>query len=733
MRMSSHNYYAHSNESRDKSTWQPLATHLTNVAELASKFADDFEGGKFAYASGMLHDIGKYSSEFQSLLDGAKIRVDHSTAGAIVSRQKYPASQSRVLEYIVAGHHAGLANFGSVQSGLEQRLIHRKLPDYGGYIDEISLPDLTGVIPSIKPGNGSAGFSISFFIRMLFSCLIDADSLDTERFCNPEKAVQRGNYDDFIVLSNKFDRHMASKRTGSDGNIINNYRNDIFDQCKSKGSERPRLFTLTVPTGGGKTLSSMAFALEQVKKYGLKRIIYVIPYTNIIEQTAAIFKEIFGEKNVLEHHSNFDPWASEDESDNPSYNSIMFSTENWDAPIIVTTNVQFFESLFSNKRSRCRKIHNISKSVIIFDEAQMLPIQYLSPCLAAVTELVRNYGSSIVMCTATQPKFSELLRGDEMPREIIESPKELYEAFKRVEFKNFGVINDEELSAALRNEDKVLCIINTRNHAKALYDSLSDTKNIFHLSARMCPVHRRQKLDVIRKILDKKGEPCRVISTQLIEAGVDIDFPTVFRAMSGLDSIAQAAGRCNREGKLQSGRVNVFRSSEKHGQATSWQRRTAELGEMILGNGNEPLSLENIEMFFHALYYHEGEDGRDRKKILKLLEERSRSLEYPFEDVNDLFSIVEKGTREVVIPYDYNVQSIIEEMHMAQYPWKYARKLQGYTVSIFEPEFKELAAMHAIDTIGDRFFVLNDLKKYSSDTGLLSSKYNNYENALLLV
>lgn len=707
-----------------------------NVAELASAFANDFNGREFAYASGILHDVGKYSSEFQSLLDGARVRVDHSTAGAIESRRKYPVLQSRVLEYIVAGHHAGLMNYGSSESGLESRLNGRKLPDYSNYAKEIILPDLNGVNPGIKLGNNSVGFSIAFFVRMLFSCLVDADSLDTERFCDPGKASLRGVYDDIDSLAIKFDQYMTMKRSTSRESMINRYRNEIFEQCLRKGSEPPQLFSLTVPTGGGKTLSSMAFALEQVKRHGLKRIIYVIPYTNIIEQTAAILKEIFGEKNVLEHHSNFDPWVSEDESTDRGYESLRLSTENWDAPIIVTTNVQFFESLFSHRRSRCRKIHNVSRSVIIFDEAQMLPTHYLLPCLSAVTELVRNYGSSIVMCTATQPKFGDLLSVRDRPKEIIESPKELYEAFKRVTVKNLGVLNDKELSTNLRDEEKVLCIVNTRNHAKAIYDSLSDMDNVFHLSARMCPVHRKQILGAIKKKLNGEDKSCRVISTQLIEAGVDIDFPIVYRAMSGIDSIAQAAGRCNREGKLRSGEVKIFRSSEKHGQSTSWQKRTAELGEMVLENGGEPLSLENVEKFFHSLYYHEGEEGLDRKGILRLLKEGAEGrhiLEFPFEEVSDSFSIIEKGTKEIVIPYDDNVCHAIEEMNASRYPWKYVRKLQGYTVSIFEDEFRELVAMCSIDTIGDRFFMLNDLKKYSPNTGLLSSKYKYIEDPLLLV
>lgn len=727
-------YYAHTTNSKDKATWQPLIDHLTNVAEIASGFASVFNGGEIAYASGLLHDIGKYSLDFQSMLDGARARVDHSTAGAIESKRKYPFLHSRIIEYIVAGHHTGLANYGSAESGLESRLNCKNLPDYSNYLREIELPDLSGVNPRLQSGS-NAGFTISFFIRMLYSCLVDADSIDTELFCNPEKASLRGVYDDFGSLADRFNQYMALKR--SDGNEleINQRRRAIFDQCVRKGSEKPQLFTLTVPTGGGKTLSSMAFALEQVRLYGLKRIIYVIPYTNIIEQTAATFKSIFGERNVLEHHSNFDSQLSEDDSADTGYNTLMLSTDNWDAPIIVTTNVQFFESLFSNRRSRCRKIHNVAKSVIIFDEAQMLPTEYLLPCLAAVTELVRNYGSSAVMCTATQPKFSELLLEEERPKEIIESPRELYDAFKRVRVENLGELDDNELSSFLKGEKKVLCIVNTRNHAKALYDSLSELDGTFHLSARMCPVHRRQILDIIKKRLNKH-ESCRVISTQLIEAGVDIDFPKVYRAMSGIDSIAQAAGRCNREGMLEFGEVKIFRSSERHGRSTSWQSKTAELGEIVLNSSVEPLSLENVEKYFSSLYYHDGGNGLDRKNILKLLKgglEGNRIMEYPFEDVNDLFAIIGKGTKDLIVPFDEHARSIIKEMSASQFPWKYLRKLQGYSVSIYEREFKNLVSNHMVDLIGDRFFVLKDLTQYSPNTGLFTGNYYDVENPLLLI
>ena len=397
-------YYAHSTKNPDKSDWQSLQSHLTKVAELSRDFADTFNAGDLAYTSGLLHDLGKYSQEFQKRLEGEKIHVDHSTAGAQEAKLQYPLQPGRILEYIVAGHHGGLLNFGSRVNGLEKRLELTDLPDYTAYRDEIQLPDLTSLRPNLKPLPEKPGFSISFYTRMLYSCLVDADSLDTESFKTPDRATLREHYDSFEILSKKFGDHMEAKLAGAEENPINKRRKEIFDQCVEKAELPPQMFTLTVPTGGGKTLASMAFALEHLKKNGLQRIFYIIPYTSIIEQNAAIFREIFGSRNVLEHHSNFDPKPRDFENFPSGEESLSLSTENWDMPVVVTTNVQFFESLFSNKRSRCRKLHSLAKSVIILDEAQMLPTEYLKPCLAALSELVRNYGSTVVICTCDPAK-----------------------------------------------------------------------------------------------------------------------------------------------------------------------------------------------------------------------------------------------------------------------------------------------------------------------------------------
>ncbi len=715
-------YYAHTTEKEDKSDWQTLEEHLTNVANISSAFATDFNACEFAYAGGLLHDIGKYSPEFQKRLEGNYGRVDHSTAGAREAESLYPFPLSRFLEYIVAGHHGGIPNYGTNVKGLKKRICSAELHDYSSYTKEIPAPVLNSSHIRFSCGKNNRGFTCSFYIRMLYSCLVDADSLDTEHFTRPDQSALRGQYDTFDELSNRFEDHTkAFAKIGE--SLINQCRNDVLRQCKEKAQLPPQMFTLTVPTGGGKTLSSMAFSLDHLKKNDLKRIFYVIPYTSIIEQNADVFRNIFGNGNVLEHHSNYDPRQRETNATDPVNESLTLSTENWDIPIVVTTNVQFFESLFSNRRSRCRKIHNLSKSVIILDEAQMLPIGYLKPCLAALSELVLNYGSTVVICTATQPKIGSLLDERTQPLEIIDAPDKLYKTLRRVHVNNAGELDDEELSDRLRELKQVLCIVNTRKHAKFLSEKVSDPKDpesCFHLSAAMCPAHRRKTLARILELL-KEGLPCRVISTQLIEAGVDIDFPVVYRAMTGIDSVAQAAGRCNREGRAESGEVYVFRSAEEYGKATSWQKRVAEIGEMIFDDFEDPLTLDAVENYFNKLYRYEGVGGLDKKGILPSLDERLNELAFPFEKVNDDFAIIENGTKDVVIPWDNSARSLIEKIRKIGFPDNFGRGLQGYTVSVYPQEFKALEKSRALDFVGERFHVLTNMSLYSEKTGLMKS------------
>ncbi|TFH41084.1 MAG: CRISPR-associated helicase Cas3', partial [Lysobacterales bacterium] len=533
---------------------QTVEEHLIGVAELARGFCRGFAWSDWAYQAGLWHDLGKYSDEFQQLIRGKRIRVDHSTAGA-QHASKTLRDPGRLLAYAIAGHHAGLPN-GDSNDGSD--LTHRLAKEVPAIPHcPASLLDARPLSPLACPLNRPRrAFSLAFFARMIYSCLVDADFLDTERFMVSETSEQRGRYPQLAEVNEKLTAHLAALSARAEGSV-NQHRAAVLQQCLAAAELEPGLFSLTVPTGGGKTLSSLAFALRHALKHGMDRVIYVIPYTSIIEQNATVFRSVVGDDAVLEHHSSFDPQQNEDDDVSPEAMRARLSTENWDAPLVVTTSVQFFESLFACRSSRCRKLHSILNSVVILDEAQMLPVNLLRPCIEVLRELTLYYRTTVVLCTATQPALSTsptFRNGLDGVREIIAKPEELYKALKRVSISDIGKLQDAELVERLRGHEQVLCVVNTRGHARKLYELLAGAPGLYHLSASMCPAHRSIKFAEIRSALAAK-KPCRVISTQLVEAGVDIDFPVVYRAMAGIDSIAQAAGRCNREGKLLCGTV----------------------------------------------------------------------------------------------------------------------------------------------------------------------------------
>ncbi|MFT9056848.1 MAG: CRISPR-associated helicase Cas3', partial [Ethanoligenens sp.] len=540
-------YYAHtksdpeSKEPLSPEHWQPLLAHLEQVAARAQKFGDAFGSGMFANLCGLFHDLGKYSDKFQRHLLQNGPRVDHSTAGAQELSRRF-GTLGFLLAYCVAGHHAGLPDGGTKAATADDPTLcgrlKKKVEPYDGYTTELNLEkEIQELQLPLQPLEG-AGFSLSFYIRMLYSCLVDSDYLDSEAAMNG--AVERKIGEDIPALAVKLEEYI--QRLGEPDNDINRKRTQILRDCMAHAEWEKGLYTLTVPTGGGKTISSLAFALEHAKRRGMRRVIYVIPYNSIIEQNAAVFKKILGEENVLEHHSNF----NYDDSSEQLIRQRL-ATENWDMPVIVTTTVQFFESLFANRSSKCRKLHHLADSVIIFDEAQMLPLPYLKPCVRAIAELVYNYGCTSVLCSATQPALGEQFPKELLTRELCSGTGKLYSFFRRTELIQVGPLSDAELAKRLNMEKQVLCIVNTRAQAQALF-LLLQKEGSFHLSTLMYPKHRSQVLDEIRQRL-RNGKPCRVVATSLIEAGVDVDFPVVYRAQAGLDSQIQAAGRCNREGK----------------------------------------------------------------------------------------------------------------------------------------------------------------------------------------
>ena len=711
-------YYAHTKSDGPLSEWQPLKSHLEQAARLAGQLADKFGAASLGYAAGLLHDIGKYSTEFQQRLLGNNSPVDHSTAGARVAAQAHESFGIPVA-YAVAGHHSGLPNGDpmSAPASLIARLdTTRPIPEFSAFLREIqpaliSKPSLA-MVDAKQPG-----FALSFLARMLYSCLVDADFRDTEAFCDPVKAGQRGrDLPSIADLLQILDRRLDRLCVSAEATRVNQARSAVLAACRQGAAAIPAWFSLTVPTGGGKTLSSLAFALRHAVVNHLDRVIYVMPFTSIIEQNAKVFRSILGDEAVLEHHSNYDPPDSDGENDTV-YGRLRLAAENWDSPVVVTTNVQFFESLFAARSSRCRKLHNIARSVVILDEAQMLPVEYLRPCLAALAELVRNYGISVVLCTATQPALEGMLPGSPRVVELAPDPPRLYEDLRRVRVLPIGSLNDDELGNRLCQQEQALCIVNTRRHAREVYQRLHGLPGTYHLSAHMCPAHRSAKLEAIRQVLSE-GRPCRVVSTQLVEAGVDVDFPVVYRAMAGIDSIAQAAGRCNREGRLESGSVYLF-EPEKHGRAPGFLARTADVAQGTLRRHADPLSLESVADYFRDLYGIEA-GNLDKKDILRRLEESARSLMFPFRDIADEFRLIEENTVSIIVPWGDEAKHLRAHALSGRLGDMPYRRLQKYTVQVYPQEFAGMGH-DCIQTVAETFHFLIADRLYSKDLGLLPS------------
>ena len=711
-------FYAHSKDNEPPENWQALEDHLTRVAELAQSFADEFGAGEWGYLAGLWHDLGKYSKEFQKYLstsgdpdahiEAKPGRVDHSTAGAQHAFGK-SKSEGKLLAYAIAGHHAGLLNGKDNEGSCLAARLEKAIPSCDACPDWLlRLPILKG--PPFPLDKSRFCFQLSFFTRMIYSCLVDADFLDTERFMDEEKSRWRQGYPSLEILHEKLQAHLEQLTAKASPTPINGHRADILKYCIAAADQQPGLFSLTVPTGGGKTLSSLAFALKHALRFGKKRIIYVIPYTSIIEQNAAVFRDILGEDAVLEHHSNFDPVEEDHRS--------RLAAENWDGPLIVTTNVQFFESLFACRSSRCRKIHRIADSVVILDEAQMLPVPLLKPSLEVLRELALNYRTTIVLCTATQPALSTsetFKEGLEGVREIIPDPAILYRIFKRVKTVKLPPLSDEELADRLNECRQVLCIVNTRKHARQLYERLSDKEGRFHLSALMCPAHRTEVLDRIRAAL-AKGDPCRVISTQLVEAGVDIDFPVVFRSIAGVDSIAQAAGRCNREGKLM-GNGQVFVFTPEAGLPPGYFRQAAETAEAVLRHHGDPLSLEAVRAYFEQFYWLKGA-ALDQHQILADLAEGAKAGDFPFRVVAEKFKIIEEGMAPIIIPWNGDAERIVEELRYSTFPAAAARKAQRFTIQVYPQSVCDLLNAGSVERLREQYNVLINRDLYGEDLGL---------------
>ena len=719
-------YYAHSGNKSDKSDWQLLSDHLKKVGSIAAENARYFDASILAKNAGLLHDLGKYTEAFQKRLEGG-IRVDHATAGAQIVVKKW-GNFGKVLAYIIAGHHTGLANgidSGKDRSTLDDRL-KKTIPELDrAWGEEIALPDQLS-FPSFKP----TGFQTAFLIRMLFSCLVDADFIDTEKFYQELEGNQkkRGNHPPLKKLQQTLNSHLEDLRNNVVSNssgTVNELRQEVLDYSRQQALLSPGLFSLTVPTGGGKTLTSMAFALDHAIKHQLRRVIYVIPFTSIIEQNAKVFRDAFkelGDGIVLEHHSAFDDEKFKNSEE--TKDKLKLAMENWDAPVVVTTAVQFFESLFADRKSKCRKLHNITGSVIILDEAQMLPLKLLRPTMAAIDELARNYKCSVVLCTATQPALlhPEFPNGFKNVREIAPDPPELYIKLDRVTVRYIGDQTDEQLNERIKNNKQILVIVNNRRHARALYDLIGASKSHYHLTTLMCAKHRKKVLDTIREKL-KAGEQCKVISTSLIEAGVDVSFPRLMRAETGLDSVAQAAGRCNREDEAskEDSEVLIFTTPEWKA-PSEIDQYAASMRHVLRNHEGNLLAPEAIKAYFEDVYWRKG-DELDAKKLLKTHRDHHAKLTFPFQTIASEYRIIESYMYPIIIAYDDEAEALIEKLRYSEFVGSTARKLQPYLVQVPEQAFIGLKSAGAIETVqpekfGDQFILLINMDLYSDKAGL---------------
>lgn len=741
--------YAHSREGSDPSEWQTLDEHLRNVAALASQFAASFGYENWGRVLGFYHDAGKVNPAFQRRLYGSKDLVDHGAPGAQAVLSRYTSAlgdaNGCLLAFPIVGHHGGMPN--GLKSGdggrtpLSRRLSADGVEDvvraFLDYVERtgITLPDSSELEPmpleklalsgDIATAQARGIFSASVFSRILFSCLVDADYIDTERYIAPDAAAARDSVSrcrSIAELSHLLDRHMDGIMASTVQSMVNNMRAEVLEECRAAARGRRGIYTLTVPTGGGKTLSSLSFAFRHAVANGMDRVIYAIPYTSIVEQTAHVFREVLGDVNVLEHHSNYDFDLIEDDEERLA---ARLAVQNWDAPLIVTTNVQLFESLFTNKPGKCRKLHNIANSVIVLDEAQTLPDGLLTVTLAMLEELVADYNVTVLLCTATQPALDGLWPFGTHPHEIVSCQKDLDIALgSRVRFVIDGGIREDELVDALPANHQVLCILGTKKKARVIFEDVvrrmgvaeidaAAEHGIFHLSANMTPLHRSEVLDGVKRRL-VSGDRCIVISTQLVEAGVDIDFPVVYREIAGADSLVQAAGRCNREGRLDQGIVHIFEISDEFENGlsskrydASWLGRMKAITKRLIEAHGGAFDAAMSREFFECRYGASTAVGLDAEGLYgdmvssALLEARPVFGTLDFEQYAEKYRIIEDDTVPVFVPWGEKGRLLLEELSDAcsrGVPAStFAVKLQQSSVGVAPWRLAELVRAGAVD------------------------------------
>ena len=718
---------------------QTIKDHSLCTAEMAKNFSVA-ELKPLVYSLSLLHDIGKYQPSFQERINGKNIRAEHSTCGAIEAKKLFGKGvSSMIAQYCIAGHHSGIPNGGNFADTKDdvtlQGRLKREFEDYSDYKSELTVekPDEKAVkkyMSKTAKDNESLIETFAFIARYCFSCLTDADSLDTAEFCTGRKDIELTS--EFKECLDKINEKIASFKAETE---LQKARSIVQAQAYEKVGEDANVYLMNMPTGSGKTLCSMKFALERAIKTGKRRIIYVIPYNSIIDQTVSIFEDIFGDSaQILRHQSSF---CIDDTDNSEEYKALLKNvTENWNAQIIVTTSVQFFESIYANKRNKLRKIHNMADSIIIFDEAHMMPTQYLQPCLRAVSLVTKLINSEAVFLTATMPDFEQLIKQYSMPETSIKSlieDKSRFASFKKGDFLNVGDISEEGLLEHAMQKPASLIVVNKRSTAAKLYDLLPDSVGEkYHLSTYMTAFDRKRVIDEIKKKLDalykeypdpEKAPPSRriiVVSTSLIEAGVDLDFFTVYRELSGLDSILQAGGRCNREGKRRNAAVYIFNFGKP---STDARVNTA---KALLEKYDDISSPECIEKYYEIIYKFNDEFIRE----MSIAKDVHGFDSVPFADYAKNFRMIDSNTVAVAVECDEESKALMTQLKAAGFTNH--RKLQKYMFSVYEYELKMLIDIGVVKEYGG-IWCLTDSNRYSSEKGISFEMHDNiiYEGGIL--
>jgi len=745
--------YAHS--ANANGDWHPLQEHLTSVAKLAGQFSNNLAWQDEVCLAGLLHDLGKYADRFQARLRGSDSGLDHWSQGAWVALAEHQAIAAALA---IQGHHVGLQRadkdalrrmnlqgltqnhpFRLALSDADHLLLKQRAEADGLFFQ---TPEQT----ALSPKNGMAYAVANMLdVRLLFSCLVDADFLDTEAHFEGNAKGKRprpeGPKLDASAALAALDAYMAKLRGATDAQTeVRQARQDLWGAVECAGKMQPGLFTLTAPTGSGKTLAMLKFALEHAARHNLKRVVLAVPFLSVIEQTAREYRKVFKsfpDNFVLEHHSlaGLGVEVEQHDAEGASERQRRLLAENWDAPIVLTTNVQLLESLFSNRPSSCRKLHNLMESVILFDEAQSLPAGLAVPTLAALSHLSSAYHSSVVFATATQPAFDTLHKAVTkhaaqgwQPDEAVPKHADMFRILKRIEVlwpKSGEKRGWAELATDLRSDNakQVLCVVNLKRHVLALLDELAGTEGLFHLSTNMCAEHRRDVLKKVRARL-KAGETCHLISTQCVEAGVDLDFPLVYRALAPLEAIAQAAGRCNREGKLneqgQLGRVVVFEPNVEEElrrcYPTHAYYQAAEVTRTMLTLHGD-LNINDPALFRD--YYRRLYDLNNPVNLNKALNDAITALDFP--EVARYYRLIEQNTIQVLVPWTERWEefdTLRNEAERVGISAKWMRRAQGLAVSIYltqegPPAWAIPAKLRRGGTSDEWFFLEGD---YYDDT-----------------